>query len=69
MKRLSRLAVTLFVCFALIGAAAAALAASPVFPVDREFYPYYPSLIKWNKSSVPFNAPEVCGGCHEKQYK
>jgi len=69
MKRTSRLATALFVCFALVGAAVAALAASPVFPVDREFYPYYPSLIKWNKSSVPFNAPEVCGGCHEKQYK
>ncbi|WP_306533004.1 cytochrome c family protein [Geobacter sp.] len=68
MKRTSRLATALFVCFALVGAAVAALAASPVFPVDREFYPYYPSLIKWNKSSVPFNAPEVCGGCHEKQY-
>ncbi|RNC73130.1 MAG: cytochrome C [Desulfuromonadales bacterium] len=69
MKRTSHLATTLFVCFALVGAAVAALAASPVFPVDREFYPYYPSLIKWNKSTVPFNAPEVCGGCHEKQYK
>lgn len=37
--------------------------------VDRAFYPYYPSLIKWEKSSVPFNAPEVCAGCHEQQYK
>lgn len=44
MKRTSRLVTTLFICFALIGAAVAALAASPVFPVDREFYPYYPSL-------------------------
>jgi len=69
MKRTSRLATALSVCFALVGAAVAALAASPVFPVDREFYPYYPSLIKWNKSTVPFNAPEVCGGCHEQQYQ
>lgn len=44
-------------------------ARSPVFDVDREFYPYYPSLIKWNKSSVPFNAPEVCGECHEQQFR
>ena len=44
-------------------------ARSPVFDVDREFYPYYPSLLKWNKSSVPFNAPEVCGECHEQQYR
>lgn len=49
--------------------ASAALAGSKVFPVDREFYPYYPSLIKWNKSHAPFTPPEVCGGCHEQQYK
>ncbi|HEX5773241.1 MAG TPA: multiheme c-type cytochrome [Geomobilimonas sp.] len=46
-----------------------ALAASKVFDVDREFYPYYPSLIKWNKSSIPFSEPRKCGGCHSKQYK
>ncbi len=46
-----------------------ALAASPVFDFDREFYPFYPSLIKWNKSSVPFSPPNDCGGCHEKQYR
>jgi hypothetical protein len=44
-------------------------ARSPVFAVDREFYPYYPSLLKWNKSTVPFTAPEVCGECHEQQYR
>ncbi|WP_298267740.1 cytochrome c family protein [Geobacter sp.] len=69
MKRMSRLATTLAVFFAL-GAAAAVLAAGPpVFEVDREFYPYYPSLIKWNKSDVPFNEPKTCGGCHSKQYR
>ena len=41
----------------------------PVFDVDREFYPYYPSLIKWNKSSAEFTPPTVCADCHEKQYK
>ena len=41
----------------------------PVFHVDREFYPYYPSLIKWNKSSAEFTPPTVCADCHEKQYK
>lgn len=45
------------------------LAESPVFDFDREFYPYYPSLIKWNKSSVGFTPPSGCAGCHEKQYK
>lgn len=51
------------------GGVSSALAGSSVFDVDRDFYPYYPSLIKWNKSNVPFNPPETCAGCHEKQYK
>ncbi len=46
-----------------------ALAGSPVFDFDREFYPYYPSLVKWNKSTAEFTPPGVCAGCHEKQYK
>ncbi|MDW7771367.1 MAG: cytochrome c family protein [Desulfobulbaceae bacterium] len=40
-----------------------------VFQVDREMYPYYPSLIQWNKSGAEFTPPEVCGECHEKQYE
>lgn len=51
-----------------LGAAGTALAGSKVFDVDREMYPYYPSLIKWNKSSAEFTPPEVCGECHEKQF-
>jgi hypothetical protein len=43
-------------------------AVSKVFDVDREFYPYYPSLIKWNKSNATFTPPETCRGCHPKQY-
>ena len=42
--------------------------ASNVFDVDHELYPYYPSLMKWNKSTAPFTPPETCGGCHPKQY-
>lgn len=61
------------VAMALLGlfliASAAGAVRSPVFEIDHEFYPYYPSLLKWNKSSVPFNAPEVCGGCHEQQFR
>lgn len=48
--------------------ACSAFAASPVFPVDHDFYPYYPSLIKWNKSTLEFTPPSVCKGCHEKQF-
>jgi hypothetical protein len=39
------------------------------FTVDREFYPYYPSLVKWNKSSAPFTEPTVCAGCHPQQFE
>uniref|UniRef100_UPI00384C8572 cytochrome c family protein n=1 Tax=Geomonas agri TaxID=2873702 RepID=UPI00384C8572 len=44
-------------------------AASALFDVNRDFYPYYPSLIKWDKSTLDFTPPSVCQGCHEKQYK
>ncbi len=54
----------LFAVFSIPGYAAA-----PYFDVDREFYPYYPSLIKWNKSDAKFNPPEVCAGCHPQQYE
>ncbi len=40
-----------------------------IFAVDREFYPYYPSLIKWNRSKAPFTPPENCAGCHPDQYE
>jgi hypothetical protein len=43
-------------------------AGSKVFDVDHDFYPYYPSLIKWNKSTAPFTAPETCRGCHPDKY-
>lgn len=55
-----------------LSAAVVSAASSPrssVFDVDREFYPYYPSLIKWNKSKAPFTPPETCRDCHPKQYK
>jgi len=59
---------TFMIVFAL-GAVGTALAGSQVFQVDRDMYPYYPSLIKWNKSSSEFTPPEVCGECHEKQFE
>ncbi|HEX9020730.1 MAG TPA: cytochrome c family protein [Nitrospirota bacterium] len=48
---------------------ASASFAGGYFDVDREFYPYYPSLIKWNKSNAGFTEPEVCAGCHPQQYE
>ncbi|MBU5611803.1 cytochrome c family protein [Geomonas sp. Red51] len=49
--------------------AQAASAASAVFDVNRDFYPYYPSLLKWDRSVLEFTPPSVCQGCHEKQYQ
>lgn len=46
-----------------------AIGVTNVFEVDREFFPYYPSLLKWNKSSAEFTPPGTCGDCHEKQYR
>lgn len=60
-----RAAFTLFLSILMVGAAAAEPA---VFSFDRSFYPYYPSLIKWEKSDVPFTPPSKCGECHGKQY-
>ena len=65
--RVTRLSLT--VILALFLPSAVAFAAPPVFDVDREFYPYYPSLIKWNKSKAEFTPPSVCHDCHPQQYK
>ncbi|MFC1523439.1 multiheme c-type cytochrome [Thermodesulfobacteriota bacterium] len=40
-----------------------------LFTVDRDFYPYYPSLIKWNKTDAQFTPPSECGQCHPDQYE
>jgi hypothetical protein len=60
--------VTLTAVLLLIITASAAPAAPAYFPVDRNFYPYYPSLIKWEKTQAGFTEPEVCQGCHPQQY-
>ncbi|HHO47979.1 MAG TPA: cytochrome C [Desulfobacteraceae bacterium] len=52
-----------------LGGAGTVWAEEKVFQVDLEKYPYYPSLIQWNKSGAEFTPPEVCGECHEKQYE
>ncbi len=47
----------------------AASAGQDIFRVDRDFYPYYPSLIKWEKTGAGFTPPEDCAGCHPQQYE
>jgi len=44
-----------------------ALASGP--KVDKEQYPYAPSLIQWEKSAAEFTEPEACAECHPQQYE
>ena len=37
--------------------------------IDKDFYPYSPSLIKWDKSKADFTPPETCGECHPDQFE
>ncbi len=57
------------VLFMVLFAAAPVHPASEALPVDREFYPFYPSLIKWELSRAPFTEPAVCAGCHPQQFE
>ena len=59
--------IVIAIAAAVVSAVGECRAASAVFDVDREFYPYYPSLIKWNKSTAKFTPPDTCGNCHPKQ--
>lgn len=45
------------------------LAADSASVVDRTFYPYYPSLIKWEKSKAEFTPPDTCADCHPEKYE
>ena len=64
-----RLLVPCLTCLIIIITSNYSFGGSNVFKVDREFYPYYPSLIKWNKSTVDFVPPEECGECHPDKYE
>jgi cytochrome c554/c'-like protein len=57
-----------FLSICLCAVSSIASAEPAVFSFDRSFFPYYPSLIKWEKSDVPFTPPQKCGECHKKQY-
>lgn len=60
------------VCLLIIAVCAMAFAASPssspVFPVDRELFKFYPSLMVYEQTKAGFTEPETCAGCHQKQY-
>lgn len=46
-----------------------ALAAAAAFPADRDRFPFYPTLITWERSQAPFTEPAVCAGCHPQQFE
>ena len=67
MKQLAAMImVTVFMVAGLL--CSTALAEPAVFSFDRSLFPYYPSLIQWEKSDVPFTPPQKCGECHQQQY-
>ncbi|MBU0665224.1 MAG: cytochrome c family protein [Proteobacteria bacterium] len=47
----------------------ASVAEKNIPKVDKEFYPYAPSLIKWDKTSAGFNEPATCGECHPDKFE
>ena len=51
--------VCLFILLLIVFSAVISFAAAEYFPVDREFHPYYPSLIKWDRSGAGFTEPEA----------
>lgn len=65
MKRFS-FCILLIFCFTTTMSVAAS---NNVFPVDLDYFPYYPSLFKWERSGAAFTEPETCAGCHEKQHQ
>ncbi len=67
MRQIAKLFGFLIVVFVL--SSGMSFAGSKVFDVDHELYPYYPSLMKWNKSTAQFTPPDTCTGCHSKQYE
>lgn len=59
----------LFLLSALTAPLMTVSAAGAMEKVDKEFYPYYPSLLQWEKSKAEFTPPETCGECHPKQFE
>jgi len=60
---------SLLFAFAFMGTAGISFAASSYYEVDRVFFPYYPSLVKREKTDAPFTEPSVCASCHPRQFE
>lgn len=51
-----------------LGLLASGAMAESTMKTDKEFYPYAPSLVKWDKTEAEFTDPETCGECHPDKY-
>ncbi len=60
---------TAVVCTLLLSMGPARAGDTSRMAVNKEFYPYAPSLIKWNKTGAVFTPPETCAGCHPDKYE
>ncbi len=55
------------VCCIFFGLTGSTVAGGADMEVFKNF-PYYPSLLKWDKTGAEFTPPETCGECHPDQY-
>ncbi|SLM28622.1 Cytochrome c family protein [Desulfamplus magnetovallimortis] len=55
-------------CLLTISAAFSSDMEETYMSADKSFYPYAPSLVKWEKSSADFTPPETCAECHPDKY-
>jgi hypothetical protein len=66
--RFGKLSFALAMLLSIVSVSKIVKAEPAVFSFDRSFYPYYPSLIKWENTGTAFTPPQTCAGCHPKQY-
>jgi len=52
-----------------VALAASTPATSSVFPVDKDLFKFYPSLMVYEKTQAHFTEPETCAGCHQDKYE
>jgi len=69
MRPASLFALTLWVALGLVPSAVPAAELPELFTVDRTLFPYYPSLLRWEKSGAEFTEPGTCAECHPQQHE
>ncbi len=60
--------ITILILAACVVAFAGSSQTSSTFPVDRELFKFYPSLMVYEKTKANFTEPETCAGCHQDKY-